>query len=246
MTRTGAVSRIEEEQRRMPPRFDHLSTDYEQLLRDPARDGFTGGSSEFFHIRKRDLIRAHFRRFRQDMSSLRYLDVGCGKGELLRLLRPDFREVAGCDLSGKMLDSVGQGIATRLQHDPLRIPFETESFDFITAVCVYHHVPPAERVGLTREIVRVLCPGGTFCIIEHNPFNPVTRRIVSRTPVDVDAILLRSREADQIMQAAGVMPQDLRYFLYLPAVLYKAVGGLEDIIAHFPFGGQYAIFGEKP
>ena len=37
----------------------------------------------FFHRRKGDLIRRFFRRRGVATSGLRYLDVGCGKGELL-------------------------------------------------------------------------------------------------------------------------------------------------------------------
>jgi SAM-dependent methyltransferase len=225
--------------------FDGLSTDYEALLRDPVRDRFAGTDSEFFHVRKRDLIRQYFRQRRRSATHLSYLDVGCGKGELLGLLQTDFREIAGCDPSGKMLESVREGIEARQQGDPLRIPFETERFDFVSAVCVYHHVPPREREQLTREVARVLRPSGIFCIIEHNPLNPITRLIVSRTPVDADAILLKAPEARSLMQDAGLIPQDPRFFLYFPSALYHLFGRMESKLGRVPLGGQYAVFGEK-
>ena len=74
-------------------------------------------------------------------SGLRYLDVGCGKGELLRLLQSDFKQAAGCDVSAGMMRQIA-GIETRVQQDPLQIPFGDAEFDLVTAVCVYHHVPP--------------------------------------------------------------------------------------------------------
>jgi SAM-dependent methyltransferase len=228
------------------PAFDKLSADYGALLRDPVRDGFAGRNSEFFHERKRDLIRDYFRQVRNDSRRLSYLDVGCGKGELAVLLRDDFREVAGCDPSGKMLQCVAEGIEARQQDDPLRIPFETERFDFVSAVCVYHHVARGARAQLTREIARVLRPSGVFCIIEHNPLNPITRLIVSRTPVDADAILLRTREARSLMVDAGLVPQDQRFFLYLPCPLYQLFGSIESMLGRLPLGGQYVIFGQKP
>ena len=224
--------------------FDQLSSSYDELLRDPIRERFTGRESAFFHRRKADLIRRFFRQRGLDTSGLRYLDLGCGKGELLGLLQPDFKQVAGCDVSEAMMQQV-TGVETRIQSDSLQIPFGDAGFDLVTAVCVYHHVPAADRPALTAEIARVLRPGGIFCMIEHNPFNPVTRLIVSRTPVDVDAILLRASEARELAAAAGLDPLEQDYFLYLPEVLYRYLGCIESALARVPLGGQYALFSAK-
>lgn len=230
-----------------PPRFDRLSSSYEELLRDPLRDRFTGPEAMFFHRRKGDLIRRFFRRRSMTTSALRYLDVGCGKGELLHLLQPDFKQTAGCDVSVSMMRPISQitGIETRVQKDSLQIPFGDAEFDLVTAVCVFHHVPPADRRKLTREIGRVLRPGGVFCMIEHNPFNPVTRLIVSRTQVDADAILLQATEARRLAAEAGLAPLEQDYFLYFPPALYRYLGRTEALLAKVPLGGQYALFSGK-
>ncbi|HLN03874.1 MAG TPA: class I SAM-dependent methyltransferase [Bryobacteraceae bacterium] len=228
----------------MEPRFDQLASSYEQLLRDPIRDRFSGRESLFFHTRKRDLIHRFFQRRRMATAGLRYLDVGCGRGELLDLLRLDFGYVAGCDVSADMMHEIS-GIETRVQRDPAAIPFSDANFDFVTAVCVYHHVPPNARAALTAEIVRVVRPGGIFCMIEHNPLNPITRLIVSRTPIDADAVLLRAKEAEARVAAAGLRRIRLEYFLYFPQVAYRYLGGLESLLAGVPVGGQYALFGER-
>jgi SAM-dependent methyltransferase len=231
-----------------PSRFDPLAPSYEELLRDPIRDRFAGQESAFFHRRKADLIRRFFRRRGLPTSGLRYLDVGCGKGELLHLLQADFKHGAGCDVSSEMMREISQvtGIETRVQKDPLQIPFGDAEFDLVTAVCVYHHVPPAARRTLTGEIRRVLKPGGVFCMIEHNPFNPVTRLIVSRTRVDAGAILLRATDARQLAAEAGFAPLEQDYFLYFPRTIYRYLGRLEAAFAKVPLGGQYALFSGKP
>ena len=199
----------------------------------------------FFHLRKRDLILDFFRRRGTDTKALAYLDAGCGKGELLTALRPHFGHAAGCDVSAEMMRSI-QGIETRVQDDPMKIPFADASFDFITAVCVYHHVPPAARGALTVEIARALKPGGVFAIIEHNPVNPVTRLIVSRTPVDADAILLPAGETRRLLRGAGLGIAESRYFLYFPEKAYRPLGWLERFLEKVPLGGQYAVFGGRP
>ena len=228
-------------------RFDRLSSSYDELLKDPIRDRFTGREPEFFHRRKADLIRRFFRRWGVAASGLRYLDVGCGKGELLGLLQSDFKQAAGCDISEAMMQRVSQRmeIEIRVQKNSLRIPFGDAEFDFVTAVCVYHHVLPACRAALTADIARVLRPGGIFCVIEHNPFNPVTRLIVSRTPVDNDAVLLPAAEVRKLAITAGLLPLEQDYFLYFPQAVYGYLGRAEAMLAKVPLGGQYALFSEK-
>jgi SAM-dependent methyltransferase len=168
-------------------------------------------------------------------------------GELLHLLRPEFKHTAGCDVSAEMMSQISPvaGIETRVQDDAVRIPFEDGGFDLVTAVCVYHHVPPPSRRALTAEIGRVLRPGGVFCVIEHNPLNPVTRLIVSRTPVDADAILLRANEARALSTGAGFTLLEQDYFLYFPQALYRYLGPVEALLSRVPLGGQYALFSVK-
>lgn len=224
--------------------FDHFADEYDTLLRDPIRDRFASAGSAFFHQRKRDIIRESFKRRNVDTRALAYLDVGCGKGDLLDLLRADFQSAAGCDPSRQMIaGSADDGI--RVQVHPTEIPFEKHRFDFVTAVCVYHHVPLALRKALTCDIARTLKTGGVACIIEHNPFNPITRLIVRRTPVDADAILLPLRETAELMRVSGLRVIEHQYFLYLPESLYRIAGPLERLMGSLPLGGQYAVFAEK-
>ncbi len=229
--------------------FDEFSDQYDALLKDPIRDNFMAGDPLFFHLRKRDLIRKHFERYNIDTRKLAYLDLGCGKGELASLLRQDFALVNGCDPSASMLRSKQletSGVKTLVQENLGKIPFPDESFDFVTAVCVYHHVPIAARASLTAEVTRVLRPGGWFALIEHNPFNPVTRLIVSRTPVDADAILLRPGEARALLEEQRLKIKSQRFFLYFPESLYKRLSPVETLLARIPLGGQYAVFGLLP
>jgi SAM-dependent methyltransferase len=225
------------------PEFDGYSEDYENLLADPLRDTFAGGK-KFFHQRKWLLIEDFFRRRKQSTQQLTWLDVGCGKGELLRCGEGSFGAVTGCDPSTGMMSGLS-GIAVEAQTDPTRLPFPDASFDFVTSVCVYHHVRPTDREALSREIVRVLRPNGIFSMIEHNPWNPVTRLIVSRTAVDTDAVLLTSSEARSLQRQAGLRPEALEFFLYLPESIFAAMPWAEHLVRHVPLGGQYASFAIK-
>jgi SAM-dependent methyltransferase len=223
--------------------FDHYAHNYGELLRGKLRDGFARDNS-FYHARKWMLIADFLRSHDFWRSDLTWLDVGCGKGELLSYGRSHFGRVVGCDLSREMIRDT-DGIEVHLQRSPTVLPFENESFDFVTAVCVYHHVDEPDRIPLTREIERVLRRDGIFCMIEHNPFNPVTRLIVNRCPVDVDAHLLMARSARRYARSVGLKHLETQYFLYLPEKIYAKIPRMERYCTKLPFGGQYATFSMK-
>jgi ubiquinone/menaquinone biosynthesis C-methylase UbiE len=227
----------------MKSEFDHYAGDYQGLLKDPIRDSFAK-SSAFFHLRKWLLLEDFLRQSKLGGPQARWLDIGCGQGELLQLGRAAFGEVSGCDPSAEMLAGCGD-LKVEVQTDLLKLPYPDQSFDLATAVCVYHHVPPEDRPALTNEVVRVLKPGGVFCIIEHNPYNPATQLIVKRAPIDANAILLTARETASRMRAAKLEPFRTTYFLYITEGLYKKFGGLEKYLEKVPMGGQYAQFGRK-
>ena len=92
-----------------------------------------------------------------------------------------------------------------------------------------------------------LCTALIACIIEHNPFNPVTQIIIRRTPVDDNAQLLTARTARGLLSAAGLgVDQRTTYFLYFPQNIYRKARAIEALLEKVPAGGQYAAFGRKP
>ena len=94
--------------------------------------------------------------------------------------------------------------------------------------------------------MRVLKPDGIFCLVEHNPFNPVTRLIVRPTPVDANARLLTARTAKRLMRGAGLHVLQTSYFLYFPESLYRGMlAWLENRLSWLPLGGQYGVFAQK-
>jgi SAM-dependent methyltransferase len=227
----------------MKAEFDRYARNYSELLQVPLRDGFAR-SGEFYHLRKWILIADFLRRRGLWRSELAWLDVGCGKCELLSYGRSHFARVAGCDPSREMVRD-SNGIEVYLQESPVALPFADMSFDFVTAVCVYHHVGEQDRIPLTRDIHRVLRPKGVFCMIEHNPFNPVAQVIVSQCPLDVDARLLTAGSARRYARKAGLTSIETQYFLYLPEKYYTRIPGIELALRAWPLGGQYAMFGQK-
>jgi hypothetical protein len=87
----------------------------------------------------------------------------------------------------------------------------------VTAVCVVHHVPPTQWPKFLVETRRVTAPGGYVCIIEHNPFNPLTRLAISRYPIDDDPALISARKLRALMKTYGFCDVGSRQFLLLPS-----------------------------
>lgn len=225
------------------PEFDQFASHYCELLADPMRARFAGDELHF-HRRKWALLERMLERAGMQINRSRWMDVGCGRGELLSIAGSAFADARGCDPSGAMLSEPGALQVVR-QPSPVELPAQDGAFDLVTAVCVFHHVHGSDRILLAREMRRVLRPGGLGCIIEHNPRNPVTRGIVKRCPVDGDAELLQAHETEQMLAAAGLVVQSTEYFLYLPERAWKRAGRLEGLLRRVPFGGQYAVLARR-
>ena len=149
------------------------------------------------------------------------LDVGCGVGSFHPLLRGMVGRLSGIDVSSA---SIAQARADNRDvdyraFDGRSFPFDDAGFDLVTAICVLHHVAPAEWAHFMSEMRRVVRPGGLVCVIEHNPLNPLTRLAVARCEFDRDAVLLGAGKARKLMAAAR-LARDRRALF--PAV---ALGG---------------------
>lgn len=226
------------------PEFDQYAHSYAELLKDPIRSRFAYDPLHFHH-RKWLLIERLLKRIGVPSTTQRWLDVGCGRGELLEMSGRNFAQAIGCDPSASMLSS-DASVEMHQQPSLIELPFGDSSFDFVTAVCVYHHVHGRDRSLLASEIRRVLTPGGLCCIIEHNPWNPVTKAIVRRCPVDVDAELLTARRASMLLQTASFESISTDYFLFFPERLFNRLNSMERMLCKIPFGGQYALLARAP
>jgi SAM-dependent methyltransferase len=224
--------------------FDEFAHEYHESLTDPVRALFASGT-DYFHRRKFELLQRLLCVRGLSSATLNWIDVGCGQGDLLKLGSGRFRSLAGCDVSSEMLAHC-KALDVRRQTEIHSLPFESATADIITAVCVFHHIKPADRLPLLKDIVRVLKPGGRLIVMEHNPLNPAAQWIVSRSPVDRNALLLSRRDAGKLMQQADLETDGHEYFLYFPECLYHRLATLERFLRKLPLGGQYVAIGRKP
>lgn len=176
----------------------------------------------------------------------KWLDLGCGDGlsaPYVKRYFPGFSYM-GIDVSPKSIEVAnknwGEDKDTEFKvYDGKTIPLEDESVDLIYISCVMHHIPPKNRMHILKECKRVLKRKGRIVVFEHNPLNPVTRRMVNTCPFDRDAVLLTSGSLKKMFEKINMKGEN-RFTIFFPRKgIFERFLSLEEKMYWIPMGGQY-------
>lgn len=114
----------------------------------------------------------------------RALDLCCGTGAGMRVLRPLCRQcVVGLDVSRGMLaearerleDAPGTAQVAFVRSDALAVPFE-RAFDVVTCFGAFGHILREDEPRFVRSVARALVPGGRFVFVTAEPPSPLSAR----------------------------------------------------------------------
>jgi len=237
-------SKSPEAQNKVAQDFDRFRDTYTQQISDAV--SFSRLERGFFISVKSEclmrLARAHF----GDLGRIAALDLGCGIGEYHEGLANVFGSLSAIDVSEQSVDYArARNPTVRYQsYAGGRLPYDSESFDLVFAICVIHHVPPALWDGFAAEMYRVVRPGGLAVVLEHNPLNPATQYIVRTCPIDEEATLLSKSRTARLLRRARFVVRQSRTILSVPPV-NGVTRFLDRVLGHLPFGAQYYVTGEK-
>jgi demethylmenaquinone methyltransferase/2-methoxy-6-polyprenyl-1,4-benzoquinol methylase len=113
-------------------------------------------------------------RFRRTGPLARVLDIGCGTGELARLVARHYSDarVVAADFTRAMLENAADHASDRpegarldfARATALRLPFSGGTFDLVTNAFVARNL--SDLPTAFREVHRVLRPGGVFLTLE--------------------------------------------------------------------------------
>lgn len=94
---------------------------------------------------------------------LRYLDLGCGEGRVMRELAEVGVAALGVDISPELVRSAGRAIVADMQ----AIPIRDSAFDGAYSVLTLEHLEDHE--AFFAETARVTKPGGVLAIVINHP-----------------------------------------------------------------------------
>jgi ubiquinone/menaquinone biosynthesis C-methylase UbiE len=134
----------------------------------------------------------------------RILDVGCGKGHLVKALSQLGIDAVGIDLNPNAADvAVVPRVRTM---SATNLDFEDASFDAVVSFHAIEHIPPIEEV--LREMSRVLKPTGKVLLVY--PAEPVrglyaipTSFILHRTPFKARQVHVHKLSPGRVAELAG-------------------------------------------
>jgi len=131
----------------------------------------------------------------------RVLTIGCGLGELERLLRRQGHQVVGIDVVYEMLKAARQhGFTRSLQADAHFLPFPSACFDVVILPETLGYI----RVGrVFREVARVLTTRGRFLITTY-PLHFRSHATYRK---------LSSAQVARALVAAGFVVRDRKFLL---------------------------------
>ena len=140
----------------------------------------------------------------------RILSIGCGTGELEKMLEPQARLVVGTDLLIEMVRGARRrNVKQLVQTDAHALPFAVASFDTVILPETLGYVDPEITF---REIRRVLKPGGRLLITTY-PVHLVAHSVYRKRSAS---------EISRLLEAAG-FPVIERRFLLLKQSVFREI-----------------------
>lgn len=109
----------------------------------------------------------------KDQRGVRLLDVACGTGRFLSFVKNNWPKlkVTALDLSPNYIAAARDNLRAWadvefLEANAEAMPLSEASQDVVTAVFLFHELPPKVRAVVASEIARVLKPGGLFVLLD--------------------------------------------------------------------------------
>jgi len=227
--------------------FDSYRGSYNSQINSAVT--FSGKDLDFFTQVKAEYLSEILEEMLPGNDQLKVVDIGCGHGNIHGFLLESSRPLclSGIDMAAEVIADakVTHPTVDYSVYDGRDLPYQDASFDVAFAICVMHHVPPAQWRDFLGEMRRVVRPGGLVVVFEHNPLNPGTQYIVKSCPIDKNAVLLTRGRLTKLAATAGLLDIHSRFILFTP-FQRRQFKWLDRRLGWLPFGAQYYVIGQVP
>jgi ubiquinone/menaquinone biosynthesis C-methylase UbiE len=226
--------------------FDKFAEEYQATLAKSIT--VSGEEPSFFHQYK--VVTAFNIAKRANLHVERILDFGSGVGNSLPFFREHFPQskLTCADVSTRSLEVSAArfpDVSDYLQISGPRLPAVDGRFDLVFSACVFHHIARIEHESWLTELQRVCRPSGMLIVFEHNPWNPLTLKVVHDCPFDRDANLISAPQFRRTLVRSGWHDAKITYTLFFPRSL-AFLRNVERFLGFFPLGAQYAAIATAP
>lgn len=219
--------------------FDQYSENYDDVMRRAL--GRVGGESTYYLSQKAWLLRKLT--FGTSFSTV--VDFGSGIGSAVPFLKEE--------LSPSRLFCVDESVDS-LQVVAKKFPdvftaqlgeISCESVDLVFVANVLHHIPVDSRLLVLEEVTSKLKIGGVLAVFEHNPHNPLTKRVVSSCEFDEGVDLLSSSELHRLVGKLKTMEvRKAGYCTFIPEP-FQLARKLDWFLRRIPIGAQHYLVSER-
>jgi ubiquinone/menaquinone biosynthesis C-methylase UbiE len=223
--------------------FDAFAENYRQIHTDNIK--ITGAVSDYFSEARVIEIFSHESHLAHQ--PIKVLDIGCGDGNTAHYFIQYFfsSKIYGIDITEKIIDAANRREIPQTEFrvfDGQRIPFENNTFDLVFMANVLHHIDRKFQLNLLKEAQRVLKSSGMIYNFEHNPYNPITQKLVKDCPFDVDAQLLSPIYLYNLNKLAGFKQNFVRFIFFFPRFgFFRKLLWLEKYFSRIPIGAQFFV-----
>jgi len=225
--------------------FDPYAKDYVKIHNQNIK--ISGTTSDYFSEERVSIVKKR----EGKKKPAKILDFGCGNGSTEIHMTKYFSksEIFGIDPSKTSIAVAKKRKLPNCTFSPFdgkHIPFPDKSFDLIFVAGVLHHVEFSLHSQQLREMFRVLKKGGRIYIYEHNPFNPLTKKIVNTCVFDDQAIMLKSSYLKKSLHKVGFKNVQTSFLIFFPRhKFFKPLIALEKLLSWLPIGGKYYVRATK-
>lgn len=226
--------------------FDQFADDYDNLLQKSLTA--SGFDPAYFDEHKIKTIYDDYLAGKKiDNKNLQILNFGCGVGKSERFINKYFPNCTICsvDVSEKSINSAKERNKEFKNIEFIKFVTVEElhlsaKFDIIFVANVFHHIPEELHLVTLKYLRSFLSSDGYLYVFEHNPKNPLTRKVFETCEFDVGCKMINPSLFIKMCGEADYNIIIRRYVLFFPKI-FSILIRLEKFLKWCPIGAQYYI-----